>query len=226
MPALDSMGIRPYHTEVGLLRAVENGFSVVRQTSEGASMAADYQGNVLAYQDFFRTTDRLMVADVPHSWRTNLLRSGRRLVRLPKYGTVSGADYLGGSQTLVPPCWVRRHAANLSQKKARRSVVFSVHGASVGVLAMLRPKSLPEAARIAGVKPNDPTWLGWESVTGPDHSILYLMRSIDLSQNDKLMGESQGPKPVDCWLDWIYNAGNPQSLHYTVTTLVGPRAMP
>jgi apolipoprotein N-acyltransferase len=44
---------------------VENGFSMVRQTSNGESMAADFGGRVLARQDYFRTADRLMLADVP-----------------------------------------------------------------------------------------------------------------------------------------------------------------
>jgi apolipoprotein N-acyltransferase len=37
----------------------------VRQTNEGTSMAADYLGNLLAYQDFFATEQRVMLADVP-----------------------------------------------------------------------------------------------------------------------------------------------------------------
>jgi apolipoprotein N-acyltransferase len=65
VPSFDSQRIRPYHTEVGMLRAVENGFSMVRQVSAGASMAVDPWGRVLARQDFFRTTDRIMVADLP-----------------------------------------------------------------------------------------------------------------------------------------------------------------
>jgi apolipoprotein N-acyltransferase len=65
VPSFDSERIRPYHTEVGLLRAVENGFSMVRQVSSGASMAVDPWGRVLARQDHFRTADRLMLADVP-----------------------------------------------------------------------------------------------------------------------------------------------------------------
>ncbi len=65
VPAFDSAGIKPYHTQVGLFRAVEDGFSIVRQVNTGTSMAVDYQGNVLAYQDYFRTADRTMLADVP-----------------------------------------------------------------------------------------------------------------------------------------------------------------
>jgi apolipoprotein N-acyltransferase len=65
VPAFDKERIRPYHTEVGLFRGIENGFSVVRQTNEGTSMAMDGSGRVLARQEFFETTDRLMLADVP-----------------------------------------------------------------------------------------------------------------------------------------------------------------
>jgi len=64
VPAFDWESIR-FHSQVGLFRAVENGFSVVRQTNEGVSVAVDYRGRILAYQDFFATSDRTMVADVP-----------------------------------------------------------------------------------------------------------------------------------------------------------------
>ena len=65
VPAFDRERIRPYHTEVGLLRGIENGFSVVRMTNQGTSMAMDASGRVLARQEFFETSDRLMLADVP-----------------------------------------------------------------------------------------------------------------------------------------------------------------
>ena len=65
VPAFDRPRIRPYHTEVGLMRGIENGFSVVRQTNEGTSMAIDASGRILAQQDFYATPDGLMLADVP-----------------------------------------------------------------------------------------------------------------------------------------------------------------
>lgn len=64
VPAFDWESIR-FHAQVGLFRATENGFSVVRQTNEGVSVAVDYCGRILAYQDFFATSDRTMIADVP-----------------------------------------------------------------------------------------------------------------------------------------------------------------
>jgi len=71
VPAFDWEPIKPYHTKVGLLRGVENGFSVVRQVNEGTSMAIDYKGNVVAYQDFFETADPIMMVDVPtHGTKT------------------------------------------------------------------------------------------------------------------------------------------------------------
>jgi apolipoprotein N-acyltransferase len=65
VPAFDTLGTRPYHTGVGMLRGTDFGFSVVRQVNEGMSMATDYEGNVLAQQDFFATDSRVMLADLP-----------------------------------------------------------------------------------------------------------------------------------------------------------------
>jgi len=65
VPAFDRPLIRPFHTEVGLLRGIENGFSVIRQTNEGTSEAIDGSGRILAQQDFYATSERVMLADVP-----------------------------------------------------------------------------------------------------------------------------------------------------------------
>lgn len=65
VPSWDMIGIKPYHSDVGAFRAVENGFSSVRQVVKGASLAVDYQGNVLGYQDYFTVDNATMIADVP-----------------------------------------------------------------------------------------------------------------------------------------------------------------
>jgi apolipoprotein N-acyltransferase len=65
VPAFDWEPIKPYHTQVGLFRGLENGMSIVRQVNQGTSMAVDYQGRLLAYQDFFATADPVMIVDVP-----------------------------------------------------------------------------------------------------------------------------------------------------------------
>jgi len=65
IPSFDNIVIKDYHCEAALFRGLENGVSVVRHSNKGASYAIDYLGNVVAYQDFFDTEERLMFADVP-----------------------------------------------------------------------------------------------------------------------------------------------------------------
>ncbi len=65
VPAMDSERIRPFHTEVGLFRAVENGYSMFRQVALGTSMAVDGRGIVRGVQDYFAGPDRLFLADLP-----------------------------------------------------------------------------------------------------------------------------------------------------------------
>jgi apolipoprotein N-acyltransferase len=72
VPVFDSRGSTPYHTYTSLYRAVENGFGMVRQASHGASIAVDYQGRPLAYQDFFKARARLMMSDLPVGGRRTL----------------------------------------------------------------------------------------------------------------------------------------------------------
>jgi apolipoprotein N-acyltransferase len=64
-PSWDWKALDPLHTRMAVSRAVENGFSLVRLTAEGLSLAVDSQGRVLAAMDHFRTADRMIFADVP-----------------------------------------------------------------------------------------------------------------------------------------------------------------
>jgi len=64
-PSADWQDIDPTHTYMAVFPAIENGMSVVRQTDGGLSMAVDPYGRVLAQVDFFGSTDRTMVAQVP-----------------------------------------------------------------------------------------------------------------------------------------------------------------
>ena len=64
-PSWDWKAIDPYHTWVSATRAIENGFSLFRQTNDGLSAAVDYQGRVLARMDHFTTQERVMVSEVP-----------------------------------------------------------------------------------------------------------------------------------------------------------------
>ena len=67
----DWQAIDPAHTENATFRAIENGFSEVRQASKGLSMAVDYEGHVISASDYFTTNQQVMVANVPmHGVRT------------------------------------------------------------------------------------------------------------------------------------------------------------
>jgi apolipoprotein N-acyltransferase len=65
IPASDWRAIDPVHTRMALVRGVENGCSVVRQTHKGLSAAADYQGRILAASDYFHAEPHVMVAQLP-----------------------------------------------------------------------------------------------------------------------------------------------------------------
>src|SRR5207248_2557146 len=67
----DWQAIDPYHTYDATFRAIENGFSEVREASKGLSMTVDYEGRVLSASDYYTTDDQVMVAYVPmHGVRT------------------------------------------------------------------------------------------------------------------------------------------------------------
>jgi apolipoprotein N-acyltransferase len=65
VPSNDWREIDPYHTRMATYRAIENGYSLVRQTSHGLAMTVDYEGQVLASTDFYTTDPQVMVAAVP-----------------------------------------------------------------------------------------------------------------------------------------------------------------
>jgi apolipoprotein N-acyltransferase len=65
VPSDDWQAIDPAHSQIATFRAIENGFSEVRQASKGLSMAVDYEGHVLSASDYFTTDHQVMVAYVP-----------------------------------------------------------------------------------------------------------------------------------------------------------------
>jgi apolipoprotein N-acyltransferase len=65
IPSNDWRQIDPWHTQDITFRAIENGFSLVRQTSNGLAIAVDYEGRVLASSNYFATGDQVMIASVP-----------------------------------------------------------------------------------------------------------------------------------------------------------------
>jgi apolipoprotein N-acyltransferase len=64
-PSNDWPAIDPWHTRMASFRAVEQGATLVRQTSLGLSAAYDYEGRVLATMDHYASQDRAMVSEVP-----------------------------------------------------------------------------------------------------------------------------------------------------------------
>ena len=59
-------GAADMHTEYSMLRAVENGFSMLRTTLEGLTMGADYQGRVLSQLSFYQTLkERTIITEMP-----------------------------------------------------------------------------------------------------------------------------------------------------------------
>jgi len=65
VPSNDWREIDPWHSHMARLRAVEQGFNMVRHTSNGLSLASDYQGRVLGSMDHFTATDRALIVQVP-----------------------------------------------------------------------------------------------------------------------------------------------------------------
>ncbi|UCG60896.1 MAG: hypothetical protein JSV52_11275 [Candidatus Zixiibacteriota bacterium] len=59
--------ICPLSAYLTAFRAVENGFSLVRSTGDGLSIAVDYYGQMRSNVDYFTTDDRIMITDVPTS---------------------------------------------------------------------------------------------------------------------------------------------------------------
>jgi apolipoprotein N-acyltransferase len=64
-PSNDWQAIDPWHTDGVTFRALEEGFSLVRETSNGLSIAVDAEGRTLAAVDSFQSDSQSMVAFVP-----------------------------------------------------------------------------------------------------------------------------------------------------------------
>jgi apolipoprotein N-acyltransferase len=71
-PSNDWKEIDPWHSHMARLRAVEQGFNMVRHVSGGLSLATDYHGRVLASMDHYTAEDRVMIAQVPTQGVTTL----------------------------------------------------------------------------------------------------------------------------------------------------------
>lgn len=64
-PANDWKEFAPLHMQMATFRAIENGFSLVRPSSNGFSAAVDYRGRMLGTMDYFTSKDHVMISYVP-----------------------------------------------------------------------------------------------------------------------------------------------------------------
>jgi apolipoprotein N-acyltransferase len=66
VPSNDWRAIDPWHTQMAVFRAVEQGFNMVRHASHGLSIATDYQGRVRGAMDHYATSgERVLISEVP-----------------------------------------------------------------------------------------------------------------------------------------------------------------
>lgn len=97
VPANDWSQVRDLHAEMAVFRAVENGFSMVRQTSNGVSITTDAYGRVLNSADSF---SRVLEQDVrvPLNSTTTLYS---------RVGDAVGWAALLGTAVLLIATWVQ-----------------------------------------------------------------------------------------------------------------------
>jgi apolipoprotein N-acyltransferase len=65
IPANDWQEISPFHTKMAFFRGIENGTSVIRETTRGLAAITDASGNIVASKDYFDGGELVMVADIP-----------------------------------------------------------------------------------------------------------------------------------------------------------------
>ncbi len=65
IPAFDGETLTPVHSRMAVFRGIENGYSILKPTGEGLSIAADHCGRVIAKQDYATSHERIMLVDMP-----------------------------------------------------------------------------------------------------------------------------------------------------------------
>lgn len=77
LPSSDWRGIDPIHTQMASVRAIEQGFSLVRSTRFGLTAGFDPRGRIRAQASSFEASDRVVVMDLPrHGVTTPYRRVG------------------------------------------------------------------------------------------------------------------------------------------------------
>jgi apolipoprotein N-acyltransferase len=72
LPAGDWKEISPYHSDMARMRAIENGFSMLRPVSGATTIACDPFGRVLGSNEFYGEGERVLVTHVPVNGVTTL----------------------------------------------------------------------------------------------------------------------------------------------------------
>ncbi|CAH0533765.1 Apolipoprotein N-acyltransferase [Vibrio stylophorae] len=102
VPAHDWQAITPLHSHMAIFRAVENGFSLMRATGQGLSIATDYNGLILSQLDQFKTTQRILFADLPVQ---------RRYALYPWIGTLVDVSFIVAFLCFAITVWRRGRVA-------------------------------------------------------------------------------------------------------------------
>ncbi|MDC8003864.1 hypothetical protein POV27_07360 [Aureisphaera galaxeae] len=64
-PSNDYEEIGHLHTNMAKFRAIEQGFNLIRQTSHGISIGADYTGKVISEMDHFADNGKILITNIP-----------------------------------------------------------------------------------------------------------------------------------------------------------------
>ena len=72
VPSNDWKAIDPWHTIMANFRAIEQGFNMVRHTSNGLSIGADYTGTVISEMDHFMDDEKVLITLLPTKGITTL----------------------------------------------------------------------------------------------------------------------------------------------------------
>lgn len=65
LPSGDWKEVSPYHAQMAIVRAIENGTSLLRPVSGAVSVACDYHGNIAGQRSYFDNGERVVVAFLP-----------------------------------------------------------------------------------------------------------------------------------------------------------------
>jgi apolipoprotein N-acyltransferase len=72
IPKQDWDAIVPLHSYQGYMRGIENGFATVQGVYNGLSIAYDFKGNQLSKLDYNKSSDKVLVSEVPTKGTTTI----------------------------------------------------------------------------------------------------------------------------------------------------------